>query len=126
LMRRRPARLSSPRSGFAGFWYSPEVITLAVRHWAVRWYLRFGLSYCDVEELLEERGIGVDQVKPRSYGMRCPGKTVPTGHSRDSAVLLRSTPRARRAVLGVLATTGGPGRWGLYLPRWGRGGSLPG
>src|SRR5947209_17427281 len=58
LMRRRPARLSSPRSGFAGFWYSPEVITLAVRHWAVRWYLRFGLSYCDVEELLEERGIG--------------------------------------------------------------------
>jgi IS6 family transposase len=62
LMRRRPARLSSPRSGFAGFWYSPEVITLAVRHWAVRWYLRFGLSYCDVEELLEERGIGVDHV----------------------------------------------------------------
>jgi hypothetical protein len=62
LMRRRPARLSAPRSGFAGFWYSPEVITLAVRHWAVRWYLRFGLSYCDVEELLEERGIGVDHV----------------------------------------------------------------
>lgn len=34
-----------------------EVITLAVR-----WYLRFGLSYRDVEELLAERGITVDHV----------------------------------------------------------------
>jgi transposase-like protein len=29
--------------------------------WAVRWYLRFGLSYRDVEELLGERRIDVDQ-----------------------------------------------------------------
>ena len=29
---------------------------------AVRWYLRFGLSYRDVEELLAERGITVDHV----------------------------------------------------------------
>jgi len=29
---------------------------------AVRWYLRFGLSYRDVEELLAERGIEVDHV----------------------------------------------------------------
>jgi transposase-like protein len=29
---------------------------------AVRWYLRFGLSYRDVEELLAERGIDVDHV----------------------------------------------------------------
>jgi transposase-like protein len=29
---------------------------------AVRWYLRFGLSYRDVEELLAERGIQVDHV----------------------------------------------------------------
>ena len=29
---------------------------------AVRWYLRFGLSYGDVEELLAERGIQVDHV----------------------------------------------------------------
>jgi transposase-like protein len=33
------------------------VITLAVR-----WYLRYGLSYRDVEELLAERGITVDHV----------------------------------------------------------------
>ena len=44
-------------SAFAGFRFPPEVITLAVR-----WYLRFGLSYRDVEELLAERGVTVDHV----------------------------------------------------------------
>jgi transposase, IS6 family len=29
---------------------------------AVRWYLRFALSYRDVEELLAERGVEVDHV----------------------------------------------------------------
>ena len=29
---------------------------------AVRWYLRYGLSYRDVEELLAERGVAVDHV----------------------------------------------------------------
>ena len=42
---------------FAGFRFPPEVILLAVR-----WYLRFGLSYRDLEELLAERGIEVDHV----------------------------------------------------------------
>ena len=45
------------RSTFAGFCFPPDVIMLAVR-----WYLRFGLSYRDVEELLAERGIEVDHV----------------------------------------------------------------
>jgi transposase, IS6 family len=44
-------------SAFAGFCFPPEVIVLAVR-----WYLRFGLSYRDVEELLAERGAAVDHV----------------------------------------------------------------
>ena len=35
----------------------PDVIVIAVR-----WYLRFGLSYRDVEELLAERGVEVDHV----------------------------------------------------------------
>jgi len=52
---RRPRRASVPRSAFAGFCFPPEVIVLAVR-----WYLRFALSYRDVEELLAERGIDVD------------------------------------------------------------------
>jgi transposase-like protein len=42
---------------FAGFCFPPDVIVLAVR-----WYLRFGLSYRNVEELLAERGIRVDHV----------------------------------------------------------------
>ena len=46
-----------PSSEFAGFRFPPEVIVVAVR-----WYLRFGLSYRDVEELLAERGIEVDHV----------------------------------------------------------------
>jgi transposase-like protein len=53
-------RVSHPevnRSAFAGFRFPPEVITVAVR-----WYLRYGLSYRDVEELLAERGIEVDHV----------------------------------------------------------------
>jgi transposase, IS6 family len=29
---------------------------------AVRWYLRYDLSYRDVEELLAERGVDVDHV----------------------------------------------------------------
>jgi transposase-like protein len=46
-----------PTSAFAGFRFPPEVIVVAVR-----WYLRFNLSYRDVEELLVERGIEVDHV----------------------------------------------------------------
>jgi hypothetical protein len=45
------------RSAFAGFRFSLDVIVLAVRR-----YLRFGLSYLEVEELLAERGIEVDHV----------------------------------------------------------------
>src|ERR1700722_9522602 len=37
--------------------FEPEVILLAVG-----WYLRFSLSYRDVEELLAERGLRVDHV----------------------------------------------------------------
>ena len=42
---RRPRATPLPRSAFAGFRFPPDVIVLAVR-----WYLRFGLSYRDVEE----------------------------------------------------------------------------
>jgi len=49
--RPRAARPPVERSAFAGFRFPPEVITVAVR-----WYLRYGLSYRDIEELLAERG----------------------------------------------------------------------
>jgi transposase-like protein len=54
---RRHRPTPAPRSAFAGYRFPPDVIVLAVR-----WYLRFGLSYRDVEELLADRGIEVDHV----------------------------------------------------------------
>jgi transposase-like protein len=54
---RRPRPAPVPQSAFAGFRFPPDVIVVAVR-----WYLRFGLSYRDVEELLTERGVEVDHV----------------------------------------------------------------
>jgi transposase, IS6 family len=30
--------------------------------WAVRWYLRFGISYRDLEAMLADRGVEVDHV----------------------------------------------------------------
>ena len=50
-------RLPVPSTAFAGFRFPGEVIVLGVR-----WYLRFNLSYRDLEELLAERGIAVDHV----------------------------------------------------------------
>lgn len=44
-------------STFAGFRFPPDVILLAVR-----WYLRYTLSYRDLEQHLAERGIDVDCV----------------------------------------------------------------
>jgi len=49
--------IQPPRSAFTGFRFPPEVILIAVR-----WYLRYGLSYRDLQELLPERGIEVDHV----------------------------------------------------------------
>ncbi|WP_433792966.1 IS6 family transposase [Actinoplanes sp. CA-252034] len=48
---------SAPSSAFTGFRFPPEVIVVAVR-----WYLRYSLSYRDVEELLAERGVEADHV----------------------------------------------------------------
>jgi transposase-like protein len=56
-MRSRPHPAPVLQSAFAGFRFPPDIIVLAVR-----WYLRFGLSYRYVEELLTERGIEVDHV----------------------------------------------------------------
>jgi hypothetical protein len=61
-MRRRSVRVPVPGSAFAGFRFPPDVIMIAVR-----WYLRYSLSYRDVEELLAERGIAVEP-----YGMNDP------------------------------------------------------
>jgi transposase, IS6 family len=60
------------RSSWAGDWFGGVVGLIFSVCWlpfprevisaAVRWYLRYGLSYRDVEELLAERGVTVDHV----------------------------------------------------------------
>jgi IS6 family transposase len=57
MRRRSSSALPLPASAFAGFRFAPEVIILSVR-----WYLRYNLSYRDLEELLAERGIIVNHV----------------------------------------------------------------
>jgi transposase, IS6 family len=62
---RRPRPAPIPQSAFVGFRFPAEVIVVAVR-----WYLRFGLSYRDVEELLIERGVEVDHVTVYRWVLR--------------------------------------------------------
>jgi hypothetical protein len=69
---------------------------------AVRWYLRFGLSYRDVEELLTERGIDVDHhhlpLGPTVHaaaGRRRPALPPP---GRGSLVRGRDLRKGRRSV----------------------------
>ncbi len=65
----------------------------------VRWYLRYSLSYRDVEELLAERGIVVDHVSVYRWVRR-----------RDSMDFGRYAgfPRRERRA-GVLLPAAGPG-----------------
>ncbi|MCY7289246.1 MAG: IS6 family transposase [Cryobacterium sp.] len=66
MKRRRSCLPIQTGSGsFAGFRFPPEVILLAVR-----WYLRYELSYRDLEELLAERGIEVDHVALYRWAQR--------------------------------------------------------
>jgi hypothetical protein len=80
----RPRRLHPAPvtcSAFAGFCFPPDVIVLAVR-----WYLRFALSYRDVEELLVERGIEVDHT------------TIYRRVQRFTPLLAEAAPPCRHAV----------------------------
>jgi IS6 family transposase len=63
--RPRAVRPNVDRSASAGFRFPPEVVTVAVR-----WYLRYSLSYRDLEELLAERGVEVDHVAVHRWVQR--------------------------------------------------------
>lgn len=103
-MRRRPRRVPPPRSGFAGFRFPSDVIMVAVR----RWYLRYGLSYRDVEELLTERGIEVDHVTIYRWVQRFTPLLI------DAARPCRHTPGDRWCVDETYVKVAG--RW-VYLYR---------
>jgi transposase-like protein len=74
-------------SAFAGFRFPTEVIVVAVR-----WYVRFNLSYRDVEELLVERGVEVDHVTVYRWVQRF------TPLLADAARFRRHSPGDRRFV----------------------------
>ena len=76
---------SGSSSVFAGFRFPREVISLAVR-----WYLRYGLSYRDVEELLAERGI-TDRLRSGASARRSPAWQV----HRDPLSLARAARQDR-------------------------------
>ncbi len=102
-MRRRSARVLASKSGFAGFRFPPEVIMVAVR-----WYLRYGLSYRDVEELLAERGITVDHVTVYRWVQRFTPQLI------DAARPCRHAPGNRWCVDETYVKVAG--RW-VYLYR---------
>jgi transposase, IS6 family len=68
-------------SAFAGYRFPPEAITLAVR-----WYLRFGLSYRDLEELLAERGVEVDHVSVYRWVQRFAPEFAEAARARQHVV----------------------------------------
>ena len=67
--------------------FEPEVILLAVG-----WYLRFSLSYRDVEELLAERGLLVDH----AYGLEVGAALRP----KNSAPIATAAPTDQRQLAG--------------------------
>jgi hypothetical protein len=66
---------------------------------AVRWYLRYGLSYRDLEELLAERGVEVDHVSVYRWVQRFTPPTAanPSEAHSGSPVLVDSNDRSRPA-----------------------------
>jgi transposase-like protein len=89
-----------PRSAFAGFRFPPDVIVVAVR-----WCLRYGLSYRDVEELLVERGAEVDHLTVFRWVQRF------TPLLADAARFCRHSPGDRWFVDETYVGVNGVGRY---------------
>jgi len=75
---------------------------------AVRWYLRYGLSYRDVEELLAERSVTVDHVTVYRWVQRFTPEFI------EAARLCRHAPGDRWFADETYVKV--PGRW-AYLYR---------
>ena len=105
IRRRRSVSVS-----FAGYRFPPDVILLAVR-----WHLRYGLSYRDVEELLAERGIDVDHVTIYRWVQRFTPLVIdaarPCRHSVGERWFVDET-YVKVAGVAVRVSGGGPARSG--------------
>lgn len=86
-------------ASLVGFRFPPEVIL-----GAARWYLRYGRSYRDVEELLAERGVGVDPNKRREADTARVSRGHAIGCGRRNAL----TDAGEHELKGV------PGSWHLF------------
>jgi hypothetical protein len=93
---------------------------------AVRWYLRYGLSYRDVEELLAERGIKVDHVTVYRWVQTVTSEFIdsarPARHATGDRWFVDETPRQGRQPLDLPAPGDRPApsgnrRPGLRTPR---------
>jgi hypothetical protein len=87
----RPRLWLPPKSAFAGYRFPPEVIVVAVR-----WYLRYNLSYRDVEELLVEccATLGVSGWASLLVSLwRC--REAPPGWPGGAPVFVLSAPCSR-------------------------------
>src|SRR3954471_12022778 len=103
MCRRRPCPPVRPASGaFAGYRFPPEVTLLAVR-----WYLRFGLSYRDLEELLAERGIEVDHVTLYRWVQRFTPQVIDAARPCRHLAGLAGSTRPMSRLLGSGATSTG-------------------
>ena len=80
---------------FAGFRFPPDVISVAVR-----WYLRYGLSYRDAGELLAERGVTVDHVSVYRWVQRFTSEFIEAARPGCRAAVPGRPPRTS-GVLGA-------------------------
>src|SRR6201987_1915001 len=85
--------------------FEPEVILLAVG-----WYLRFSLSYRDVEELLADRGLHADHVTIWRWCRATPRKW--------NAVCARSSNRPTTVGGWMRPTSGSRASGCIYTARW--------
>jgi len=91
---------------------------------AVRWYLRYGLSYRDVEELLAEPGIAVDHVTINRWVQRFTVEFIEAARPRRHVPGTGGSPTrlmSRSPADGGLLEVGGAVAGGVQLTQQGQG-----
>jgi transposase-like protein len=77
----------NPSTPFKWRHFESEIILLCVR-----WYLRYSLSYRDLQEMMQERGLHVDHTTIYRWGKALrtrTGETLPASFENDNGLLAR-------------------------------------